>query len=532
MKSRFFSLMLCLLLLLGCIPSDAYAADIDYGKYDPPITMVFARSVGDTLLNDMAGKLDGETLESNRWTDLILDELGIKIVYQWVAKINEWAQKLNMAIAAEDLPDYFWVQLSHLKQLADADLLVDLGPAYEELAMPLTKNTLEVGGLAPFEAATIDGKLLSIPHVAPMLDGYSYLWMREDWLDTLGLQAPETTDDLEIIRQFTLNDPDGNGAKDTYGLLIDKSLWNTLNGFFYAYHAYPEGWIKKDGRIVYGGVQPEMKQPLRALQQLFKEGAIDPEFGVKDLSKADELVAAGRMGVYYGGHWLSVAGMQSGKINNPATQWSCYSIPSCDDQPAVEPLANHVWEYVVAKKGAANPEALVKLFNLYIEMLYGETGDYEHWGNDEIDGIWQMAPIRCHDPHVNLNAYRDIWEAINNGTETSLTGVALEYYNNYANYALRGDVAFWGWERMFAKEKSPFAVIDEVAKRNGYFTVAFVGTPTETMVERWSTLKELQDATVTRIILGELDVDEAFEKFVSDWRAMGGDLIEQEINEQ
>lgn len=527
-QKKLLSILVMLCLLLST--SAALAEGAGFEAYDPPITMVWARQTADDLLNRIASTLEGETLEDNCWTRDIEERLGIKVEYSWIAT-SDYEQKMNMAIASGDLPDYIWVNQSQMKQLADAEMLIDLKPYWEEYALPFTREIFECGGTAPFDSATVDGKLLAIPQISPMLDNYSYLWIREDWLDNLGLTAPQTMDELlGIIRAFTHDDPDGNGENDTIGIVFDKTLYYNLNGFFSGFHAHPENWVEKDGQIVYGGIQPEVKDALKALQDLFKEGCIDPEFGVKDSVKAYEAIAAGKAGVYFGGHWSSSGEMKSCKLNFPETQWSCYMIPSCDETPASQALALNVWEYAVALEGAEHPEALVKLYNLYVENMYGETGDYEHWGNDEIDGIWQMAPVRMHDPFVNLTAYRDIWEAINAGTADQLTGVAKEYYVNYAKYALENDVNFWDWERMFANEKSPFAVIDEVEKQGLFFTDAYLGTPTETMVERMSTLEELQVNTYTKIIIGELEVEAGFEEFASNWLKLGGEQITEEVN--
>ena len=45
------------------------------------------------------------------------------------------------------------------------------------------------------------------------------LWLRQDWMDKLGLQAPKTLADFEnIMDAFVNKDPDGNCKKDTLGL--------------------------------------------------------------------------------------------------------------------------------------------------------------------------------------------------------------------------------------------------------------------------------------------------------------------------
>ena len=50
---------------------------------------------------------------------------------------------------------------------------------------------------------------------------------------------------------------------------------------FAARGAFPMNWIEKDGQVVYGSVQPEMKQALAELSAMYKEGLIDKQFAVR-----------------------------------------------------------------------------------------------------------------------------------------------------------------------------------------------------------------------------------------------------------
>ena len=57
-----------------------------------------------------------------------------------------------------------------------------------------------------------------------------------------------------------------------------------------------------------------------------------------------------------------------------------------------------------------------------------------------------------------------------------------------------------------------------------------MGAPTETMTSRMSTLEDLQDEVFIKIILGEESID-AFDKFVSDFYALGGEAITKDVND-
>ena len=72
-------------------------------------------------------------------------------------------------------------------------------------------------------------------------------------------------------------------------------------------------------------------------------------------------------------------------------------------------------------------------------------------------------------------------------------------------------------------------VVDQYDKNKQFLMEKFVGAPTPTMVERDATLKKLQNQVFVNIILGE--PIETLDKFVKDWKQLGGDQITQEVNE-
>lgn len=165
-------------------------------------------------------------------------------------------------------------------------------------------------------------------------------------------------------------------------------FWLIMGDSCRTFHAYPDTWVKDaNNKLVYGAMQPEMKQALLALQNMFKGGELDKEFGIKDFSKAAEMVAAEKCGIVFGGHWMPASPLSMNEENDPDSDWNCYMLPGVDVKTPMGELELGLSHIYVAKKGAKNPEAIVKLLNFHFEKLYGETGDYEHWGNDEIDGI-------------------------------------------------------------------------------------------------------------------------------------------------
>ncbi|MNY55159.1 hypothetical protein D3C86_1911100 [compost metagenome] len=73
------------------------------------------------------------------------------------------------------------------------------------------------------------------------------------------------------------------------------------------------------------------------------------------------------------------------------------------------------------------------------------------------------------------------------------------------------------------------AITDQYDKNNQFLLEKFVGAPTPTMVERKATLEKLQNEVFVKIILG--DPIDTFDKFVEDWKKLGGDQITEEVNQ-
>ncbi|UUZ80347.1 extracellular solute-binding protein [Paenibacillus sp. P26] len=521
--------------------SDAKGTNAEpLGKYDPPIEVSFIRNLSDVVENNVLGVLKGETFEDNRWTRLYKDQLGINIKNKWVVKGNDtseqYLQKLNVTLASGDLPDVITVNATQLKQLADSGQIEDMTALYQQYASPLTKEILSQEGSSPFDAATIDGKLMAIPQVDSSLERAMFIWIRTDWLQKLGLQPPKTMADVQAIsKTFAENDPDGNGKKDTFGLGATKDLWGGamgLEGFMAGYKAYPRMWVADaSGKLVYGGVQPEIKKALQALQTMFKNGELDQEFGIKDGGKVSEQIAAGKIGMEYGEQWNSIWPLQLNRNNDPKAQWRAYPIVSESGETPKVPLKFSTTKFFAVKKGVKHPEAVIKMFNLHLEKNFGKTAEFDkYYAPPEAESVWRLSPVQPAPVKKNVEAFRAIDAARKSGDFSKLQGEPktiqgkIEAYNSGSKEGF----ALWGWERIYGPEGSE-GVVDQYDKNNQFLMDKFVGAPTPTMVERKSTLEKLQNETYTKIIMGA-SADE-FDKFVQDWTKLGGEQITKEVND-
>jgi putative aldouronate transport system substrate-binding protein len=497
-------------------------------------SVVMTTGVG---IGDVMSDFTEEKWEDSVWLRAYRDELGIDMKAAWYAKGKEAiTQKVSVAIASGKIPDLLAVNSEQLSAISRTNLYTDLTSVYETYATPLTKSILNEDDKRSLASATFDGKLIAIPGLNSAIDGASFMWIRQDWLDKLGLKVPETASELEeVMRAFEDRDPDGNGKADTTGLVLSKDFLNQglaeAIGLFNAFDAYPKIWVKdKGGNLAYGSVQPEVKDALAFLSRLYKEGIIETDFAAMDTPAAAELAANGRGGVVFGAMWNGMYPLQGTKDRFKDSDWRAYPIVSKDEQPAHPQIKLNVEQYFVVRSGYEHPEALIKLINFWTELNYGDAG------KDRYDRFLGLPPAPGHHYAVakvwksnkNLQAYLDIKDALETGVLSKLNAEEKGYYDNILKYSA-GDDSFAQYEKVFGRTGS-YAVMNDYVQRDLFKMDEFYGASTEAMRSRLLTIDQMISEYYTKVIMGTESLDQ-FDAFVANLGQIGLDEITKEVNE-
>ena len=209
----------------GNLPVDENGKVSQFGRYSEPVTLKIAQIVNPTIAFP-----EGQTATDNAIFDYLKEKMNIDIEVMWQAGSNEdYNEKLNLAISSGELPDVFSVDGSQLKMLVSAGMLEDISEVYDFYASDRIKMSIDSTEGKSMEAVTFDGKMMAMPNVKAMKDGYDLLWIRQDWLDQLGLEAPKTIDDIRnIAKQFVQNKM---GGEKTVGLLGPSSGSSLYSNF-------------------------------------------------------------------------------------------------------------------------------------------------------------------------------------------------------------------------------------------------------------------------------------------------------------
>jgi putative aldouronate transport system substrate-binding protein len=494
------------------------------GKYDQPIQLTTVRSLSSTIKF-----VKGESIDNNIWYRSYTSDLGIEVSNDWGVPDSQYDQKLNVAITSNNLPDFFMVNKTQLRKLVDADMIEDLSNVYQTYASSLTKQLEKADGGIGIENATFNGKMMALPSSAATLDAADIIWVREDWLKKVGLSGPKTIDDIQAIATAFVKQNPGGTTK--YGIGLGKDLYSGyagIEGFSNGFKAYPNSWIKDaNGNIVYGSIQPEMRSALERLQQMFKAGLIDPEFGVEDSNKLNEDISSSKIGLFYGQHWNAFSPLPDAYKNDPKADWKPYPIVSTDGSLGQPLLGAGASQFFVVKKGVKHPEAVVKLLNYNLEKSSGPNGRDMKFFTTETSNLYPA--ILSGDPHQNINIYRDVLRGFKANSADGLSFDGADNYNSILKFQA-GDTAFYA-SNEWAGTGGALSVLDFYDTSNAGVQNEQRGAPTETMLKKGTTLETLEQETFTKIIMGNQPI-EAFDKFVEDWKKLGGDDITKEINGQ
>lgn len=496
---------------------------------------------------------DGDSYDSNPFKTFVEQKLNIKADVLWRAPSDgdQFFNKLSLTVASGDLPDLFVISSidkAHplLKQLVDSGVVEDLTNVFNQYASDTVKANYAKAGNKALGTATFGNKLMAIPSQVDTAQT-NVVWVRQDWLDRLGLPAPKTMDDLrKVADAFANGDPDGNGKKDTIGISVAGATgiskpsgdMHMLDLIFNNFGAYPTIWHKdKSGNIVWGGVQPEVKKALTLLADMYKNKEIDREFGVKNNSKTTEDLGSGKSGLVFQPWWAPLYPLQNTLQTNPGADWRAYAIPAADGH--IKAGFNKVTNaYIVVRKGFKHPELAVKLVNVITAMKMNEFPDMSEKrlvGYKNAAEKWPVFPGMAgiiNDPTTVEDSLRQIKDVIAGKLDVGkLDQEEKSIYEKIQGFApLVGKpvpadkIPDWQQYAAWMYGLNPTLETPTDITFN-----EFTGS-TPTMDKAWQSMLDLQQETFVKIIMGAENPD-YFDTFVKKWEDLGGKKVTKEVQD-
>ncbi|WP_081756695.1 extracellular solute-binding protein [Gorillibacterium massiliense] len=529
-------------------------------KFDPPVTITTA-IVDDGTSRGNAFK-PGESMEDNANTRWMKENMGINVKFDFiVTKPEDYDTKLRLLLSSgAKLPDSFAAGGDPLQSLVASGKLMSLNEAIDKYAHPEYKKLIEKYSYTLGEVKK-DGKIYGLPSFF-MGDEGTVMWIRKDWLDTLGLQAPKTLDEFEnVLKQFTENDPDRNGKNDTIGLTVPlkEGPWTWMGQTDAIFSALTDQMINTydvrlfwnkgaDGKLSYGAINSDAKLYLQKMRDWMSKGYLDKEAGIKDPSKSSELAASGKAGIMFGPAWMGDWPLGDATKNDPKADFEPYPLPTGPTGlvgRAEKPLSQG---YTVFSKDFEHIDAWFAYFNkIFAKKLeqqgdpyydprwkdgYHEGYDYVKYNGKIIKSNFEQAGVPADQWPLKDGSSIDIRYMMTNilGNFTS-----IPHSNESAIKKFLADPNAQATTQMEidVKQLKPRQLAAQGVRINQNITEGknyYTGPTTPTMKSKGELLKKLATESYLKIIYGEKPVD-YFDEFVKEWLKNGGQKITDEVNE-
>lgn len=519
---------------------------------------------------------EGDSIDNNNYTRWAERAVGIRWKAKWNAvSPEEDVQKLNLAMASDDLPDVIRAYTSSdVIKMAKAGQIIPLNDPINEYLSPLSKHLFnemnESTDGMHFKMNYYEGKLYGLGSYADMVTPRANFW-RKDILEELGYDTPpRTIEEVEkVFADYKAKYPEG------ICINLDKDLDYGVNAVFLAYGTQVRSWREQpDGSLAYAPILPQTKDALAKLAEWYDKGYIDKEFIVKDYNNITSDWAAGNMlmeqrewwagweehiylqanidtaEITCGDYWVGPTG-EWGSMQIKPNEFEQYCINSKLSEDAVKAIMTQInffndsafrahkdlrdkfpfyYPYEEEKK-PYNLEEIAAAYKSGDKQIPREKYDIpeEREGPSNGQNSWMAVSVpqaqqfgyrynqRPNQLRNDFKANEKPWKAWLAGDDEVKFSVEFEYM-----------IESWSRSSIEALfENIKFAEKSE-EEGHSYFDMQWCAA-TPTQLEKGAYLLKLEMTTFADIIMGSKPVD-AFDDFVDEWFKNGGTEITEEVN--
>lgn len=480
----------------------------------------------------------GEYSDANYSIRWIEEQMGIK--FEFVALPNADADtKLNLMLSSGEYPDVICYNLNKQKMVkfGKEGIFIPINDLYEQYGDNLKKifeerPQYEKNSYAP------DGNIygFATANEAYHSQAYPKLWYNTEWLDSLGLSEPTTTQELKDVLMAVKNsDYNGNGKADEIPLTGNEEWdcqleWFLMNSFVPCDKdslAYV-----KDGEVIFSCDTPEFKEGLAYMNDLFENGLIDPTAFTQKNDQMQQVIRSDEKLVF--GYTADHFGMGINLEDRHLNEITSAMVPV--EGPGGARYQEHK-DYLDMTNGfnwfitdkCENPELAFKVGDFLMSeeasmiQMYGEKGKY--WGDldtpqksvlDGTDAIYWIEPGFTSNENDEYN--KNTWW-------TGLQNQLAEFRSSMSPLP----------EDLYESSSYEARLVEETDKVIDYFYPEYLPRnvfleddgDAELFASLQTTLREYVNTSMAQFITGELNMDKDWDSYVSNLQGYSVDTYVQ-----
>lgn len=334
-----------------------------------------------------------------------------------------------------------------------------------------------------------------------------YLYIRQDWLDNLGLEMPETVDELyDVLVAFKEQDANGNGNPDDEIPMATKNgikqLYYLMTGFGYDTNSL---WYTDDnGEVHYAAVEDQYKDMLAFLNKCYSEGLISDDL---DGTLLTQNITEDKVGIVCNDPADNMASSDDLALtSNPECDYEFMPVLQANENGTARMTKRGLtWHYYGITSACENPETAIQWIDyvyasedglmLYNYGIEGMSYEYDADGN-----------IQFTDLITNNETYTSAFSALRS------IGAWPTYFINDSGEAFM---------KIFEGTKVETACKDAYGNMEDPFP-EMLGTAEESEVYTsvWPDLSTYLDEMFTAFVIGTESLDN-FDKYVETAYSMG-----------
>lgn len=319
------------------------------------------------------------------WNDVMIfneyrDMTNINVEWEMIP-YEGLEEKRNLAISSGSLPDAFHsanIPVRDIARYGEQGIFMPLNDLIDEYA-PNLKQIFEENPEIEKAMTYPDGNIYALPTMDDpeftAIQVSAAPWFRADWLEELGRDVPETTEEFyEFLKDVKETDlmGDGSGEEVPFGAQNINSLFNWLKGSFgVGNRGLTVGLVDEDpeeeGKVRFYPIAEGYKEMLQYANTLFEEGLIEQNiFSIEH----DQYFANAAEGRYASTYVHSPADLFGGEASDNYTGGKALEGPNGDKlyaglrHPVVIPGS-----FVITKENENLPETM-----RWIDYFYGDEG--------------------------------------------------------------------------------------------------------------------------------------------------------------
>lgn len=418
-------------------------------KYEEEVTITIAVTQYDLESNVKIGT----TPENQSFNRLAKKYLNINLDYVVVGSSTTYDNKINLYISSGKMPDMFYTSnVSLYSQLLEDGVLADLSDVLWNLNDDLLENYITYfPTLLP--TCMEEGKLYAFPAITNNYTSAQRLYIRQDWLDIVGMEAPKTIEEMIAVGEAFVSHKAEIAA--TTGISENRVIPFTMNkeltwagsysseGFFNCFGTSINSYFPdSDNKLGYSNVSDNTKDALSTLSNMYKSGVLDKEFLSKSAEQIQANIKAGYVGMVFGEWWMAKDVLDDCINNIDGSNWTWVNLPTASSEealPIVDSVA--VSGYNIVSKNCKHKDALAKLINLFYDIYYNDNAQ-EIYGDDVLPSngfYYQFVPVKLWDGIASVREYYRVQEVFdnlyNNGFDPK-DYVEEEYYKEHGMYEI------------------------------------------------------------------------------------------------